>query len=91
VTWHQDDWPKWRRGGAHLTDEELLFIRRSKRAGYKIKDVAKALSCSSRTVELHYGKMGDWRRGRQRRPHVYNVGNPAKVKGSPSPTLGTPS
>jgi hypothetical protein len=66
MTSHKDDWPKWRRGGWHLTDDELEFIRASKRAGRKIKDVARLLRCSSRTVEKHYGAMGDWRRGRHR-------------------------
>jgi hypothetical protein len=66
MTWHKDDWPKWRRGGAHLTEAELEFIRASKRAGRKIKDVACELRCSSRTVEKHYGAMGDQRRGQSR-------------------------
>jgi hypothetical protein len=67
MTYHKDTWPKWRRGGRYLTDEELAVIYDGKRTGRKIKDVACQLQCSSRTVELHYAKLGDSRRGQKRR------------------------
>ncbi len=52
---NRDDWEKPRSRSMHLTEDEIAFIREGYRAGRSIRDVARSLKCSSRTVVKHYG------------------------------------
>lgn len=67
----RDDWEKPRSKGTHLTDDELVIVREGYRTNRGIKDVARELKCSSRTITKYYGLFGaeGLRRGSERPVH----------------------
>lgn len=51
----KDDWVKPRSRGQHLCEDEIATIKHGYRNGRTVRDLARELKCSSRTVAKYYG------------------------------------
>lgn len=50
-----DDWVKPHNNGNHLTEDEVEQLRRRYRAGWKPRDAAREIKCSSRVAYKYFG------------------------------------
>lgn len=67
---YKDDWEKPRSRSQHLTEAEIALLRKAFSSRRTIKDIARELQCSSRTVSKYYGffRAEGIPQGPQRRP-----------------------
>lgn len=52
-----DIWKKYRTSQDHFTPEEIAFIKRCFKEGWKTTNVARELGCSRRVIQLRYSQL----------------------------------